>query len=235
MAATNASAITTKAPASPWRVAYRIVKWTTLAGTVLSLFLILHKTPPPDVASDPAAAQRLEAKFQDAQMAAAAGQPYTLKITEAELNSFLGSRLELTADSAAPNPAQTPAAAPAPVQAPAPASASDQKEPTVEEVRSSVRGVRINLIEDRVRAYVVFDFHGKDLSLQLEGHLRAEDGYLRFEPVSGALGSFPLPQSSLESAVHKMMDSPENHEKMRLPPEIGDLRIENGEVVVSYK
>ncbi len=31
------------------------------------------------------------------------------------------------------------------------------------------------------------------------------------------------------------MNSPENREKLRLPSEISDLRIQNGEVVVSYK
>jgi hypothetical protein len=31
------------------------------------------------------------------------------------------------------------------------------------------------------------------------------------------------------------MDSPENRKKLKLPAEISDLRIQNGEVVVSYK
>jgi hypothetical protein len=167
-------------------------------------------------------------------MAAASGQPYLLKITEAELNSFLGTHLELKPGGASSVPSQTPASAPPPAQSQA-TPGSAESEATVEEVQSSVRDVRINLVEDRVRAYVVFDFHGKDLSLQLEGRLHAQDGYLKFDPVSGSLGPFPLPQSSLESAVHKMMDSPENREKLRLPPEISDFRIESGAVVVSYK
>jgi hypothetical protein len=32
-----------------------------------------------------------------------------------------------------------------------------------------------------------------------------------------------------------MMDSPENREKLKLPSEISDLRIQNGEIVASYK
>jgi hypothetical protein len=58
---------------------------------------------------------------------------------------------------------------------------------------------------------------------------------LRFEPVSGQFGSLPIPQSALESAVQRLMDSPENREKLKLPSEISDLRIQNGEVVASYK
>src|SRR6266851_1897902 len=53
--------------------------------------------------------------------------------------------------------------------------------------------------------------------------------------LSGEIGSLPIPQSTLESAVQRLMDSPENREKLKLPSEISDLRIQNGEVVASYK
>lgn len=51
----------------------------------------------------------------------------------------------------------------------------------------------------------------------------------------GAIGSLPIPRSTLEEAVRGMMESPENREKLKLPADLSDLRIENGEVVVSYK
>jgi hypothetical protein len=73
------------------------------------------------------------------------------------------------------------------------------------------------------------------LTLQLEGRLASANGYLRFEPVSGQLGSLPIPQSALETAVQRMMDSPENREKLKLPPEITDLRIENGELLATFR
>jgi hypothetical protein len=53
--------------------------------------------------------------------------------------------------------------------------------------------------------------------------------------VSGQIGSLPIPQSTLETAVQKMMDSPENREKLKLPAEISGLKIENGELVASYQ
>jgi len=102
-------------------------------------------------------------------------------------------------------------------------------------MRSNVSDVKVQLVEDRVKAYVVFNVHGKDMTLQLEGRLTAQNGYLRFEPVSGQIGSLPIPQSTLESAVQRMMDSPENREKLKLPSEISDLRVQNGEIVASYK
>jgi len=95
--------------------------------------------------------------------------------------------------------------------------------------------VKVDMDGDLVKAYVVFDFHGKDLSLELDGHLGSQDGYLKFEPVAGKLGSMPLPQSVLQATVDKMMASPENREKLRLPDDVSGVQIVNGQAVVSYK
>ena len=102
-------------------------------------------------------------------------------------------------------------------------------------MKSSVRDVKVQMEDDRVKAYVVFDVHGKDMTLELEGKLGATNGYLQFQPVSGHIGSLPIPQSTLETAVQKLMESPENREKLRLPSDISDLHIENGELVATYK
>jgi hypothetical protein len=88
---------------------------------------------------------------------------------------------------------------------------------------------------DRVQGYVVFNLHGVDLSLDLEGQLHAENGYLRFEPTGGKLGSLPIPQSTLETAVKRLLDSTENKEKLRLPDNVRDIRVENGALVITYR
>jgi hypothetical protein len=197
------------------------VRWSTYLVALVTLILILHKTAPPAVETSPQAAARVEEKFQEVEKSVAQGQPATVRLDSTELNSYLSSHLELQG-SAASN------------AAPAGGSAAPTGE-DVEQMRSNVRDVKVELVEDRVRAYIVFNVHGKDISLQLEGHLGAENGYLRFEPISGQIGSMPIPQSALQSAVQKVMDSPVNREKLKLPPEISKLQIENGEVAVSYK
>lgn len=212
---------------SPWKLAFRIVRWSTYAAALVTLVLVLHKTPPPPVETSPQAAARAEQKFEDAERAVARGRPATLRMDETELNSYLSSHLELPGNAAA-NAQVTEAP-----QNTSGGTAPSQKD--IEQMRSNVRDVKIQLIDDRVKAYVVFDVHGKDMTLQLEGRLAAQNGYLNFQPLSGQIGSLPIPQSSLESAVHRMMESPENREKLKLPPQIADLRIENGEVVASYR
>ena len=214
----------------PWKWIFRIVRWSTYAAAILTLILVLHKTPPPPVETNPQAAARAEQKFDDAERAAANGQAATVRVDETELNSYLSTHLELSGNRSAN--ATKPASQASQQEAP------DSSGPTpkdVEQMRSNVRDFKIQLVDDRVKAYVVFDVHGKDMSLQLEGRLGARNGYLNFEPISGQIGSFPIPQSALESAVRRMRESPENREKLKLPPQIADLRIENGEVVATYR
>jgi hypothetical protein len=213
--------------ASLWKRIFRIVRWSTYAVAALTLILVLHNPPPPPVETSPQAAARAEQKFEEAERAVAGGQPATVRVDETELNSYLSSHLDLSGNEAAK-----------PTSPRGQQGASDGSAPTsqdVEQMRSNVRDVKIQLIDDRVKAYVLFDVHGKDMSLQLEGRLGAQNGYLNFQPVSGQIGSLPIPQSTLESAVRRLMESPENREKLKLPPQIADLRIENGEVVASYK
>jgi hypothetical protein len=210
---------------SMWRLIFRIIRWSTYAFALITLILLFHKVPPPLVEASPQAAARVEEKFEAVERAVASGQAATLRLDESELNSYLSTHLDLAGHGTA-NSASAGSAQPAP-NAPTPQE--------VEQMRSNVRDVKVQLIEDRVKAYVLFDVHGKDMTLQLEGRLSTQDGYLRFEPVSGQIGSLPIPQSSLESAVQRMMDSPENREKLKLPSDISDLRIQNGEIVATYK
>ena len=212
---------------------FRIVRWTVYACALVLLILLLHKSAPPVVSTTPEAAARAEQKFQDVQQAVAQGQPATLHMSETELNSYLASHLVLPAANAN-MPNATPNAAPS-AGADGALNAEQPTMDDIEQMRSNVKDVKVQLVDDHVRAYVVFDVHGKDMTLQLEGKLGTQNGYLRFEPLSGQIGSFPIPQSALESAVQRMMDSPENREKLKLPAEISDLRIQNGEIVASYK
>jgi hypothetical protein len=197
----------------------RILRWSTYLATLIALLLLLHKAPPPVVASTPQAAESAEQKLSQVEQSVSQGQPATLRLDETELNSYLATHLDLAAQSAAPAPGGG-AGAPSDVD--------------VEQARSSVRDVKVQMEGDQVRAYLVFDLHGKEMSLDLVGRLGAADGYIKFEPVSGHIGSLPIPQSALETAVKQLMESPVNREKLRLPSDVSDLRIENGELVTTY-
>ena len=221
---------------SPLGLVLRIIRWSTYAAALITLLMVFHATPPPHIDTSPQAAASVEQKVEAVEQAAASGESATLRLDQTEVNSYLASHLDISPAAAPVSPASNSAPASGVTGAspdlPTPSGSTPEQ---IEQVRSSVRDVKVELINDRVRAYVVFDFHGKDMTLQLEGRLSAANSYLRFEPVSGQIGSLPIPQSSLEAAVQKMMDSPENREKLKLPAAISDLKIENGELLATYR
>lgn len=233
---TKSSAEEQKSP-SLWRMAYRVMNWATLVILIVVIGLILRKSAPPQVEADSQAAARAAMKFSQAESAVAANQPYELTLERTELNSYLRQNLEIAGnEQSQPSPANSSVRSSAPTSQPQPAAqAAVAGEPSVAEVQSAVRDVRVDLDGDLVRAYVVFDFHGKDLSLELDGHLSSAGGYIQFQPVAGWLGSLPLPQSALNSAVERLVASPENHEKLRLPPGIESIAVENSQLVINYQ
>jgi hypothetical protein len=216
-----------------FRTIYRIFTWSSLAVLVLALVLILKSPAAPKMASDPTAVARVEQKFAEADQAKASGQAVDVDLDRTELNSYLHQNLQLEAVQPDTIPAASTPGSGA-EQASSPAGIPGDPA-TLEEVRSSVKDVNVDIDGDVVKAYVTFDFHGKDLALELDGHVGTADGYLTFDPVAGKLGSLPLPQSTLQAAVDKMMASPENREKLRLPPDISNIAISNGQAVISYK
>jgi hypothetical protein len=207
----------------PIRRAFRVVRWAALAVSLVVLFLLLRPATPPQVRTEPQAAARIQEKVEKAERDMAEGGTPRLQFDEAELNAWMQTNLAL----AAAPPAVPPAGRGERLQ--------QKGEPTLEEVRSSLRDVKINLMGDQIRAYVLFTLYGKDISLQLEGRLVVADGRVRLKPTSGMLGSVPIPSLTLDRAVNRLFDSPKNRESFQLPPEIQDIQVVNGELVVSYK
>jgi hypothetical protein len=221
---------------------YRVARWITLGLILVIVVLILRKGTPPTVTTDPSAATRAEEKIRDSQVAQSMGEPHKLQLDSTELNSYLNANLATTTNvtaqggmSSIPAPqAATPAESPAAPGAGLGAPSTSEQAPTLEEVKSSVRDVKVDMVGDVVKAYVIFNFHGQDLSMELDGHIRAENGYLKFEPISGSIGSMPLPASTLQSVADRIMDSPENRDKMKLPAGVNNVQIVDGRVVVNY-
>ena len=225
---------------------YQILTWTSFVGLIVVIILVLRTSPAPQIPTNPDAAASAEKKFEAADRAKAAGQPSEVALDRTELNSYLAQNLQLegapaTSAGSAPgsvsgSPAGIATTSPTGSSGSDPAAVlSSNEQPTIDQVQSSVKDVKVDMEGDVVKAYVIFDFHGKDLSLELDGHLAAENGYMKFVPIAGKLGSLPLPQSTLNEAVDKLMSSPENREKLKLPADINNIQIVNGQAVVQYK
>jgi len=199
---------------------FRILQWISLTLGVGVLLLILRQAPPLPIQPDPQAADRVSEKMGQLQMAVQASQPHTVALNEAELNQWLRDNLAI----ASAHQAQQ-AGIPAPVGS----------EPSVQEVQSSLKDVRMNLMGNQLRAYALFSLYGKEISLQLDGTIETQGGYIRLYPTAGKLGSLPILSSTLNSVVRQLFDSPQNRGRFELPPRIESIQIENNTLIITTR
>ena len=75
---------------------YRIFRWVALAGSVIVVILILRQAPPPQVDRDPDAGLRLQSKMRKLANSMGEGRSGTLRLAEAEVNSWLSDNLALS-------------------------------------------------------------------------------------------------------------------------------------------
>lgn len=94
--------------------------------------------------------------------------------------------------------------------------------------------LRVRLIGDQIKAFIVIGRRGTNITVQLEGKLFSAERQLQFVPVSGAIGALRLPKAILASAMQQALNAPGERQKLQLPPDIADLRVENSQVLLRY-
>jgi hypothetical protein len=204
------------APGFGWRL-FRLLPWISLAIVAAVLFLILKQAPPLTIQADPQAAEHVTEKMAQLRLAMDSGRPHSLSLSEAELNQWMRDSL---------------AGASARQAGKAGLNQPSDHESTIQDVQSTLKDVRINMIDHQLRAYALFTIYGRDISLQLDGTLDSADGVLRLKPVAGKLGSLPIPRSTVDHIVQQLLDSPQSRDNFKLPPQIASVWIENGTLVV---
>jgi len=213
---------------SPFRVAFRFVRWAMLATSAMFIYLVLVPSTPPLVDIDPTAEASTRDKLHAAERSLRKATNATIQLTEGEVNGWilantgLNSPTDPTASATEFDPGSI-------TREPA-----GKVDVTLPELRAHVTDMRVAFVENRVRTYLQFDLYGKQMSFDLEGYLSVRDGYLALDPIAGKLGSLPLPSLSLGAAARRVFESPENREKFRLPGDIEDMRVENGELVIQF-
>lgn len=86
---------------------------------------------------------------------------------------------------------------------------------------------------DVVHGQFLAEIAGKDVWVTISGHLGAKDGYATFDPTEFKVGDMSVPVSMVNSALQKKLD--EQRDRLKLPDYIGELRVQNGELVIQQK
>jgi hypothetical protein len=214
----------------------RIISFATLAISILTLVLVLKRPAPVAPVVAPAAAAANAQSFQEkvnqlAQPKVAGEGESEVRMNSGELSAGLAQAAGLL-PATAPAPANASSGSPATNPSSAnPPGASPAMEfpgavPTIKDYQVSMDG-------DIVRGQFLTQIAGKDVYLTLAGHLGAKDGYATFDATEVKVGDLSVPASLVNGVLQKKLA--EQRDQLKLPDNVKDLKVENGELVFVEK
>ncbi len=206
----------------------RIISLATLAISIVTLVLVLRRPAPVATPAAPAAAAADAQSFQEKMNQLA--QPRTpgegeseIRINSGELSAALAQATGLLPADA---PANTSTSAPS---SSAPASGAMEFPGAV----PSIKDYQVSMDGDIVRGQFLTQIAGKDVYLTLAGHLGSKDGYATFDATEIKVGDLSVPASLVNGVLQKKLA--EQRDQLKLPDNVKDLKVENGELVFLEK
>jgi hypothetical protein len=214
----------------------RIISVATLATSVIALFLVLKKPQPVAPQQSPADAavnvQSLEKKLEQLEQPKNPGEaPAQVRFSSDEITAALAQAAAMipasagTAPSAPASGAQTGLSLPTSVPS-SPDAAIGEGEP-------EVKDYKVNFDGDVARGQFVTQIGGKDVYVTLAGHLGSKDGYATFDPTEFKVGDLSIPVSMVSGALQKKLG--EQRDRLKLPDDVGAIKVENGQLVATQK
>ena len=211
----------------------RVVSVATLASSLVAIYLVLKKPQPVAAPQPPAAmaasARSLEEKLQQLDQPREPGQPPAqVRLKSSEVSAALAQATGALVAATQPTGTGTPQHAADPLGS-VPASADAPIGPGQPEVKD----YQVNFEGDLARGQFVTDIGGKTVYVTLAGHLKSKDGYATFEATEFKVGDLEIPVSLVNDALQKRLV--EQHDRLKLPDNVGGIKIENGELVLTQK
>jgi hypothetical protein len=97
----------------------------------------------------------------------------------------------------------------------------------------TVKDYQVNFEGDEVKGQFLTQVAGKDVWVTLKGHLGSRDGYATFDPTEFKVGDLNVPVSLVNDALQKRLM--EQRDRLKLPDNVGGIKVENGEVVLTQR
>jgi len=202
----------------------RIISVATLVTSLLALFLVL-KRPTPVAQPQPAAtaaanAQSFQEKVQQLDQPKGPGQaPAEVRLTSDEVGAALAQAA-----------GQLPLAGAAQSAPGAPLSSADAP---IAPGQPEVKDYQVSFDGDVAHGQFLTQIAGKDVWVTLSGHLGSKDGYATFDPTEFKVGDLSVPVSLVNDALQKRLS--EQRDRLKLPDNVGGMKVENGELVMTQK
>jgi hypothetical protein len=202
----------------------RIISLATLASSLIAILLVLKRPQPVSQPIPPAVAKvkadSFQQKIEQLEQPRPAGQPpVEVRLNADEVSAALAQAAG--ALSTTIPPARLPSSVPSSPDAPL---APGQPE---------IKDYQVSFDGDVARGQFVAQIGGKDVYVTLAGHLGSRDGYATFDPTEFKVGDLDIPTSLVSGALEKRLA--EERDRLKLPDDVGGIKVENGELVVTQK
>jgi hypothetical protein len=97
----------------------------------------------------------------------------------------------------------------------------------------TIKDQKVSLDGDIVHGQFLTEIAGKDVWVTISGHLASKDGYATFDPTEFKVGDLNVPVSLVNPALQKKLS--EQRDRLKLPDYVGDVKVQNGELVMQQK
>ncbi|HVN19228.1 MAG TPA: hypothetical protein VMU05_10660 [Dongiaceae bacterium] len=210
----------------------RIISIATLIASLVAIVLVLRKPAPVAQPQAPAAiaehAQSFDQKmseFQEAtRQAQTASSQQATSTSEPSASSSPKPEVHINSNEVSAVLAQTLGAAGA--QGLTPDSNVGSGAPVIKDQQVSLDG-------DIVHGQFLTEIGGKDVWITISGHIGERDGYATFDPTEFKVGDLNVPVSLVNPALQKKLA--EQRDRLKLPDNVGNVKVENGELVMQGK
>ncbi|MBV9574644.1 MAG: hypothetical protein JOY93_11370 [Acidobacteriales bacterium] len=212
----------------------------TLLASVIAIVLVLKKPQPISQPQTPAATaanvQSLEQKLEQLEQPKEAGKPPAeVHLNSDEVSAVLSQAASTIPMATVPPPVPgLPASLSMPSAGglPLPTSVSGP-EAMFAPGTPEVKDYQVNFEGDVAKGQFVTQIGGKDVFVTLAGHLGSKDGFATFDPTEFKVGDLNVPVSLVNDALQKKLL--EQRDRLKLPDNVGGIKVENGELVMTQK
>src|SRR5579859_3242194 len=97
----------------------------------------------------------------------------------------------------------------------------------------TIKDQQVSFDGDVVHGQFLTQIAGKDVWVTVSGHIGEKDGYATFEPTEFKVGDLSVPVSLVNPALQKKLA--EERDRLKLPDNVGGVKVEHSELVMQQK
>ena len=214
----------------------RIISLATLAISIFTLILVLRRPAPVAAPVPPAVTAANAQSFQEkinhlAEPKAPGAGESEVRMSSGELTAALTQAAGMLPPNGSTSPSTSGEASSNPngsAPSPLPSGSMDFPGPV-----PNIKDYQVSMDGDIVRGQFLTQIAGKDVYLTLAGHLGSKDGYATFDATEVKVGDHSFPVTMVNEVLKKNLAEQRN--QIKLPANVKDIRVENGELVLVEK